>query len=257
MHFTRSETFPPEGPASVTTTQTVSTTKPARPQPEGLRARYTPLGVPSPKPTITAPVLAKSKAVTKVAEQDVAATSPSKASPSKKKRKHRDDGEDGPAATVSTPAQKNSGAVGKKNTPAEKSAKKQKTNNEAARKETPILPPLPSHGGESRPNSVASASSQPAPRSRTSISPGVGLPATQIPSAKKTPIPIPTLPIYPSAGPSSGSEETAKERKKAEKKVEKERKRAEKGASKAAEKTAAKVTQVPTPQYDARGVRLR
>lgn len=249
MHFTRSETFPPEGPASVTTTQTVSTTKPARPQPEGLRARYTPLGVPSPKPTITAPISAKSKAVAKVAEQTAAASSPSK-----KKRKHRDDGEDGPTtATVSTPVQKNSGATGKKNTPAENSIKKQKTDNEAPRKVTPIPPPRPGPSGGSQPNSALSASSQPAPRSRRSMSPGVGLPATQVPSSKQTPVPIPRLPSHPSVDRSSGAEETAKERKKAEKKAEKERKKAEKEATKATSHTAAKVTQVAPPRFDARG----
>lgn len=248
MHFTRSETFPPEGPASVTTTQTVSTTKPARPQPEGLRARYTPLGVPSPKPTITAPIPAKSKAVTKVAEQTVAASSPSK-----NKRKHRDDGEDGPAATASTPVHKKSGASGKKNAPAENSTKKQKTDNEASRKVTPIPPPRPGHGGGSRSTPIVSAS-QPAPRSRMSMSPGVGLPATQVTSAKQTP--IPTLLSHHSADQSIHSEKMDKERKKAEKKAEKNRKRTEKEASKTVAHTAAKVTQVLPPQFDSRGVPL-
>ncbi|KAF3763661.1 hypothetical protein M406DRAFT_223179, partial [Cryphonectria parasitica EP155] len=135
IHFTRSETFPPGGPASVTTTQTVATTKQARPQPEGLRARYTPLGVPAPKPSIAAPAPTK-KAQAKAAAQESGTPSTS----SKKKRKHRDDGEDGPTATASitTPS--------KKNNPAEKSNKKQKTSsdNNTARKVTPVpIPAMP------------------------------------------------------------------------------------------------------------------
>lgn len=254
MHFTRSETFPPEGPASVVTTQTISTTKPARPQPEGLRARYTPLGVPSPKPTINAPASAKQKAVAKAAEPDAAVASTPKAS--KKKRKHRDDdGEDGPAATVSTPVQKDAAATStKKNTPAEKSAKKQKTGDKAPRKETPVLPPILG----SRSNSMASAysNSQPAPRSRTSLSPGAALPATQIPTAKRTHVPIPTLRSYSSAGASGRStpSEAPEDGKKARKTEKKERKKVEKKTLDAAPRPApAKNTPILPPRFDGRG----
>lgn len=263
MHFTRSETFPPEGPASVVTTQTISTTKPVRPQPEGLRARYTPLGVPSPKPTINAPVSAKNKAVAKAAEQDAAVASTPKAS--KKKRKHRDDdGEDGPAATVSTPVQKDAAATGnKKNTPAEKSAKKQKTGDKAPpRKETPVLPPVPGSRSNSISIASASSSSQPAPWSRTSLSPGVALPATQIPTAKRTPVPIPTLPSYSSAGASgqSSPSEAPKDGKKAKKTKagKKGSKKVDKETLEAASQTApAKHTPILPPRFDDRGRPLR
>lgn len=184
MHFTRSETFPPEGPAILTTTQTVSTTKPARPQPEGLRARFTPVGVPSPKPTITPIVPPKNKAVVSSAAQDNISSSSTPKGSSKKKRKHRDDGEDGPtAAFISTPVSNKetsnavpSGGI-KKNPPAEKSAKKQKIGNgQTLGKQTPV--PVPSTGY----SSVISAS-QPIDRSqsRSSLSPGATLPATQVP----------------------------------------------------------------------------
>ncbi|KKY30948.1 putative dna-directed rna polymerase i subunit [Diaporthe ampelina] len=137
VHFTRSETFPPEGPASVTTTQTVSkTTRASRPQPEGLRARYTPLGVPASKKALAPNASSENKSVANVAAQEVAAISTPKSS-SKKKRKH--DGENGPEAT---PAIKDSS----KSASAEKSAKKQKTirddehtaDGQAGRKETPL-----------------------------------------------------------------------------------------------------------------------
>ncbi|KAL2274309.1 hypothetical protein FJTKL_03299 [Diaporthe vaccinii] len=88
MHFTRSETFLPEGPASVTTTQTVSkTTRPARPQPEGLRARYTPLGVPASKKPLAPIAGSEDNPVTNVTAQEATAISTPKSS-SKKKRKH-------------------------------------------------------------------------------------------------------------------------------------------------------------------------
>ncbi|KAL1873927.1 hypothetical protein Daus18300_003799 [Diaporthe australafricana] len=193
MHFTRSETFPPEGPASVTTTQTVSkTTRPARPQPEGLRARYTPLGVPASKKPLT-PIAGsqKNKSVANVAAQEAAAISTPKSS-SKKKRKH--DGENGPAAT---PANKDSS----KSASAEKSAKKQKTNRDRERtvdgqasgKETPV--PLPTHfsansSSSPRAGTAAPSATQPAPVVKRSASPGVRLPSTQLP-AKESPIPIP------------------------------------------------------------------
>lgn len=292
MHFTRSETFPPEGPASlITTTQTVSTTKPARPQPEGLRARFTPVGVPSPKPTITPVNPPKAKAVASSAAQDSSIDSTPKAGSSKKKRKHRDDGEDGPAATlISTPvfqkdAPSSSAAVPsggtKKNTPAEKSAKKQKTGNRAApRKETPV--PVPSigysSGSGSRSNSFVGgvSASQPVARSRSSLSPGATLPATQVPvpfysrpsmspgaplhathaplpvSAKQTPVPIPRA-----GGPSSVTSSSSRPPADAaagvdEKQLKKERKKAAKDSVKVEKAVATKdrkVSQVPVPRF--------
>lgn len=216
----------------MTTTQTISTakTKAPRPQPEGLRARYTPLGVPSPKPTITASTPAKNKAVGKVAEQDKPGASPSKASPSKKKRKHRDDGEDGSTANISTPVQKKLSQASKFEIPAEKSAKKQKTANEEARKVTPIPPPQLGRGTGPRSSEPVPASSRPAKRSRASRSPGADLPATQPSTVKQTPIPVPVLPSWSAAGP----EETADDRKKAEKAAKKAKKAEEKAAKKAA-----------------------
>ena len=198
MHFTRSETFPPEGPASVTTTQTVSkTTRASRPQPEGLRARYTPLGVPASKKALAPNASSENKSVANVAAQEVAAISTPKSS-SKKKRKH--DGENGPEAT---PAIKDSS----KSASAEKSAKKQKTirddehtaDGQAGRKETPVpLPPYRSSVGSSsstnfsvpRAASAAPPATQPTPVHRRSASPGARLPSTQLPS-KQTPVPIP------------------------------------------------------------------
>lgn len=250
MHFTRSETFPPGGPASMTTTQTVSTTKPARPQPEGLRARYTPLGVPSPKPTITAP--SKNKAIASVAAKDGTVTSTPSKSSSKKKRKHRDDGEDGPDASAFTPVQKDSAAPGSKTIPAEKTTKKQKTNTDTPRKETPIVPPQ-MFNASSRSNSMVSAS-QPVARSRTSMSPGAALPVTQAPSTKRTPILPPTIPKPTGTGQSS----PVKEREKQMKKLDKERKKAEKEATKSPKKTIPKkMTQVLPPQFDSRGQPLK
>lgn len=228
MHFTRSETFPPEGTASVTTTQTVSkTTRPARPQPEGLRARYTPLGVPAskqPLPAIASPE--KNKSVANVAAQEAATISTPRSS-SKKKRKH--DGENGPAAT---PAHKDSS----KSASAEKSAKKQKTNRDhehvtdgqASQKETPV--PLPPHFNASsnpstnlsspRAGSAAPSATQPGPVSRRSASPGARLPSTQL-SAKQTPVPIP-VPIklssassLPDMKASEGKERKEKKKSKA------------------------------------------
>lgn len=250
MHFTRSETFPPGGPASVTTTQTVSTTKPARPQPEGLRARYTPLGVPSPKPII--PPAVKSKALARVAAQDARASSPSS---SKKKRKHRDDGEDESAATASTPAPKDSFSATpsgkKKNPPTEKSVKKQKTSkDDQPRKETPVPVPVPQLNG-TRSISFTSAS-QPVARSRSSMSPGAALPATQVPTSKQTPVPVPRL------GPPKGAGKMTKEDERETKKQEKERNKAEKKAAKAKTgKTPTKVSAIPTPQFDSRGLRTQ
>ncbi|KAI3401110.1 hypothetical protein diail_256 [Diaporthe ilicicola] len=219
MHFTRSETFPPEGPASVTTTQTISkTTRPARPQPEGLRARYTPLGVPASKPTLT-PIAGsqKNKSLSNVAAKEEAAISTPKSS-SKKKRKH--DGENGPAAT---PANKDSS----KSASAEKSAKKQKTNRDhehtvdrqPSRRETPVpLPPHFSAGSSpspslssSRAGPAAPSATQPAPVARRSASPGARLPSTQLPP-KQTPIPIP-VPVKLSSAMSSPASK-AKEKKK-------------------------------------------
>lgn len=195
LHFTRSETFLPEGPASVTTTQTVSkTTRPARPQPEGLRARYTPLGVPASKKTLT-PLPSSEEIKTLATSQEASAISTPKSS--KKKRKH--DGENGPLAT---PATKDSS----KSASAEKSAKKQKiirehehiADEQLGRKETPV--PLPPHlnvGSSSgskfsspRAASAVPPATQPAPVHRRSDSPGGRLPSTQLPS-KQTPIPIP------------------------------------------------------------------
>lgn len=197
LHFTRSETFLPEGPASVTTTQTVSkTTRPARPQPEGLRARYTPLGVPASKKTLTPlPSSEENKTLANAASQEASAISTPKSS--KKKRKH--DGENGPLAT---PATKDSS----KSASAEKSAKKQKiirehehiADEQVGRKETPVpLPPHLSVGSSSgskfsspRAASAVPPATQPAPVHRRSDSPGGRLPSTQLPS-KQTPIPIP------------------------------------------------------------------
>ncbi|KAK7736395.1 hypothetical protein SLS63_003373 [Diaporthe eres] len=197
MHFTRSETFLPEGPASVTTTQTVSkTTRPARPQPEGLRARYTPLGVPASKKPLAPIAGSEDNPVANVAAQEATAISTPKSS-SKKKRKH--DGENGP---VATPATKDPS----KSASAEKSVKKQKiirdhehtADGQAGRKETPIpLPPLLGVGSSSvtnssrqRATSAAPTATQPTPVHRQSDSPGGRLSSTQVPS-KQTPIPIP------------------------------------------------------------------
>lgn len=210
LHFTRSETFIPDGPSSMTTTQTVSkTTRPARPQPEGLRARYTPLGVPaSKKPLNPQASPEKNKSVANVAAQEAAAVSTPKSS-SMKKRKH--DGENGP---VATPVTKESS----KSASAEKTAKKQKTGNRndeyaaggpAGRKETPV--PLPPHlnvGSSpgtkfSRPRAASAVppATQPHPVSKRSASPGARLPSTQVPP-KQTPIPIP-VPIKVSSAAST------------------------------------------------------
>lgn len=275
IHFTRSETFPPGGPASVTTTQTVSTTKPARPQPEGLRARYTPLGVRAPEPTLPAHV---GKAV---AQDNTATTSTS----SKKKRKHRDDGEDGSAATTSaiiTPVVPTA-ASNKKNNSTENSAKKQKTGRSesmtsqssivnnyknrhslpALRKETPV--PLP-------PMVHFPSATQPAP-GRPSSSPTRALPATQAP-VTHTPAPIPVnaraepkIVTPPSAA--AETELTPKERKqeraieelgkkdKAEKKKKSSKKdKTEQNSGKKikVEKTTPKkVSQIPLPSYISNG----
>lgn len=287
MHFTRSETFGPEGPSSVVTTQTISTTKPARPQPEGLRARYTPIGVPAPTPAITLP----NKAVTNVASQDASTSTPSKSS-SKKKRKHTDDGEDGSVATaISTPIpvpKKDNANPNNKNNPAEKSAKKQKTNrNSTPKRETPVPLPMPymSSDGNSANSGpkFTSFTSSATPRARMSASPGAALPVTQVP-VKLTPVPVPSLPIatsfstaYSSDGPSasqySGSgkstvtaaaaKKAERERKKAEqeaekeaKRLERERKKAEKEQKKAgkvaavASKIPSKVSSVPVPHFE-------
>lgn len=196
VHFTRSETFLPEGPASVTTTQTVSkTTRPARPQPEGLRARYTPLGVPASKQTLAPLPSTENQTLANAASQEASTISTPKSS--KKKRKH--DGENGPLAT---PATKDSS----KSASAEKSAKKQKiireyehiADEQLGRKETPVpLPPHLSVGSSSgskfsspRAASAVPPATQPAPVHRRSDSPGGRLPSTQLPS-KQTPIPIP------------------------------------------------------------------
>lgn len=268
MHFTRSETFPAEGPASITTTQTVATTKPARPQPAGLKARYTPLGVPAPKPTIAPPVNSKkNKALANVAAQEAAATSTKNLSP-KRKRTHGDDGENETAAT--TPAKK---ASSSKKTNAEKPAKKQKTSNvheespagQAGRKETPIPLPPQANGASSvkssatkktpaKTRSVPSAS-QPAPASRRSASPGAPLPSTQLPP-KRTPIPIPIpKPAHVVDLTGSGSStETKKGRKKKDaKKDEKVKPKAEKGSFEEAvanvARTPKKVTPILPPRF--------
>lgn len=288
MHFTRSETFGPEGPSSVITTQTISTTKPARPQPEGLRARYTPIGVPAPKPAITLP----NKAVANVASQDASTSTPSKSS-SKKKRKHTEDGEDGSVATaISTPIpipKKDNANPNNKNIPAEKSAKKQKTNrNSTPKRETPVPLPMPymSSGGNSAnsgPKFTSFTTSSAPPRARMSASPGAALPVTQVP-VKLTPVPVPNLPkstsfstAYSSDGPSASqhsgnsksmttaaaAKKAERERKKVEqeaekeaKRMERERKRAEKEQKKAekdaavASKIPSKVSSVPVPHFE-------
>lgn len=236
MHFTRSETFPPGGPASVTTTQTVSTTKPARPQPEGLRTRYTPLGVPSQKPTIMEPVSSKNKAT-------AAAVTDTPGKSSKKKRKHRDDGENGPATTI-TPARKEPSS-GEKNITAEKSTKKQKTSNQTdrvgtPRRETPVpLPPQINGGYRSSSNPPAT---QPAPRSRSSMSPGVSLPATRIP-AKQTPVPLPPM-LLPHVIGLNSSSHSSSEKKKEQGRLANQKEKASKTP---------KVTQVLPPQFDKMG----
>lgn len=256
MHITRSETFPPGGPVSVTTTQTISTQKPARPQPEGLRARYTPLGVSSPKPTITAPASTK-KAATGVA----AATNVPEAS-SNKKRKHRDDGEDGPiAATFTTPNRKETPS-GKKNPTAEKSAKKQKTNNEidqasAPKHQTPV--PVPARiNGAYRSGSIPPAT-QPA-RSRSSASPGAALPTTQIP-IKRSPIPLPPMLKATSSGQLASPKPSLlveKNRAQPVKKVKKEKKIKNENEDDAdsAIKTPRKVSRILPPRFDKSGRRI-
>lgn len=236
----------------MTSTQTVVTTKPARPQPEGLRARYTPLGVANPKPTITAPPPVQ-KAATSVA----AALSVPGAS-SKKKRKHSDNGEDGPIATaVTTPTRKDTPS-GKKNPTAEKSAKKQKTRNKAdqpsvPRQQTPV--PVPTRiNGAYRSGSSAPAT-QPAPRSRSSASPGAGLPATQV-KFKQSPIPLPPIPKTTSSGQLGTTRPSLAEDKKREQpvqKVKKEKKmKAEKDESPAIQ-TPRKMTKILPPQFDSQG----
>lgn len=223
MHFTRSETFPADGPASIVTTQTIATTKPARPQPEGLKNRYTPLGVPSPKPTRAPPANSKKR---NAAAQETAATS------SKKKRKHGNDGENGPAATI--PFQKDTPS---KDTNAEKPAKKQKTSKDveekapvaqSGHKETPVpLPPQVNRGSSAKKPRATKpkapwvpSASQPAPASRRSASPGRSLPATQIPIVKQTPVPIPIpKPTHVVDLTGSASSSDTKERKKKDKKV--------------------------------------
>lgn len=279
MHFTRSETFLPEGAASVTTTQTVSkTTRPARPQPEGLRARYTPLGVPASKKTLD-PIAGseEKKSGVDVAAQGATAISTPKSS--KKKRKH--DGENGP---VETPATKDSS----KSASAEKSAKKQKIirdhentpDDQAGRKETPV--PLPPHlnvGSSSgtkfsspRAASAVPPATQPAPVHRRSDSPGGRLSSTQLPP-KQTPIPIP-VPVKASSSVGTpdvkareGKERKEKKRSKSQlpsvdktaepvgemaaaKSPEKSAKSPEKKA-----KTPKKNTPILPPHYDSRGKR--
>lgn len=277
MHFTRSETFLPEGSASVTTTQTVSkTTRPARPQPEGLRARYTPLGVPASKKAL-APIAGseEDKSVANVVAQEATAISTPKSS-SKKKRKH--DGENGP---VETPATKDSS----KSASAEKSAKKQKVtrdhehtaDGQAGRKETPV--PLPPHlgvGSSSGANSsgprAASAvppATQPAPVHRRSDSPGGRLASTQLPS-KQTPIPIPmpakasSVVSTPDSKAREGKERKEKKRNKSHLGVDREAERlGEIDAAKSPEKSAKspeksartpkKNTPILPPRHDSRG----
>jgi hypothetical protein len=220
MHFTRSETFIPDTPSSVTTTQTVSkTTRPARPQPEGLRARYTPLGVPASKKNLNPPASPEKKSVANVAAQEAAALSTPKSS-SKKKRKH--DGENGPVATPATKEHSKSAS-------AEKPAKKQKTssrNDEKAaqgpssRKETPV--PLPPHlpvgsssgSSPSRlgPASAVSPATQPHPVSKRSASSGRHLPSTQIPF-KQTPVPVPIPNVSSAAGTPDAKAREGKDKK--------------------------------------------
>lgn len=263
MHITRSETFGPGGASSVTTTQTVVTTKPARPQPEGLRARYTPLGVASPKPTFTIPPPTQ-KAATSVA----AAPRVPEASP-KKKRKNRDDGEDGPiaAVTFTTPNRKDTPS-GKKNPTAEKSAKKQKTSHEpdlpsVPKQQTPVPVPVPAQiNGTYRSGSVASAT-QPAPRSRSSASPGAGLPATQV-KVRQSPVPLPAILRTTGSGQLGTPRPSLAEDKKPEQpamKVKKEKKEKKSQAKKAdasaaAAQTPRKVTQILPPKFDSRGRRI-
>lgn len=270
MHFTRSETFLPEGPASVTTTQTVSkTTRPARPQPEGLRARYTPLGVPASKKALAPIAGSEDKPVANVAAQEATAISTPKSS-SKKKRKH--DGENGP---VATPATKDSS----KSASAEKSVKKQKiigdhehtADGQAGRKETPVpLPPLLGVGSSSGTNSsrqrAASAvppATQPTPVHRRSDSPGGGLPSAQLPS-KQTPIPIP-VPVKASSAISTPDAKAREGKERKEKKrskshlhsVDKVAERSgEMVAAKSPEKSAStpkKNTPILPPRHDSRG----
>lgn len=254
MHITRSETHTPGGPVSVTTTQTITNTKPARPQPEGLRTRYTPLGVPSPKPTITAPASSE-KAATSVAP----ATGLPEASPNKK-RKHREDGEDGPiAATFTTPVRKETPS-GKKNPTAEKSAKKQKTNRKenqasAPRNQTPV--PVPAQiNGAYRSSSIPPAT-QPA-RSRSSASPGLALPTTQVP-IKRSPIPLPAMLKATSSGQLGSPQPSLLVEKRGTqpvKKVKKEKKIKVEDDAETATKTPRKVTQILPPQFDKSGRRI-
>lgn len=261
MHFTRSETFPADGPASIVTTQTVATIKPARPQPQGLKSRYTPLGVPSPKPTLAPPANSKKR---NAAAQETAATS------SKKKRKHGDDGENGPAAA--TPAQKETSG---KNITAEKPAKKQKTNKvqekapvaQSGRKETPVPLPLPpqANGGSSvkkpsarkpKASPVVRSASQPAPDFRRSASPGARLPSTQIP-VRQTPVPVPmpkpAAHLVDLTG-SAASSDTKKGRKKKDKKEETPKPQAKVQLSNFEEalaniRTPKRVTPIPPPRF--------
>lgn len=257
MHITRSETFSPDGLVSVTTTQTVTTAKPGRPQPEGLRARYTPLGVASPKPTITMPPSTK-KAATSVAE---AASVPETSS--KKKRKHRDDGEDGPIATASipTPNRKDTPSDNKNST-AEKSTKKQKTSNEAdrtstPRRETPVPVPVPFTNGAYNSGSIPPAASQPTPRVRLSLSPGASLPATQVP-IKRSPIPLPSILKTTTSG-QSGSPSLSPEKnvEQPAKKVKKEKKVKIESDDSPVFPTPRKVSKIMPPQFDKSGRPIR
>lgn len=239
----------------MTTTQTVVTTKPARPQPEGLRARYTPLGVANPKPTFTAPP------PTQEAATSVAATPSVPEASSKKKRKHRDDGEDGPIATTFTTPNRKDTPSGKKNPTAEKSAKKQKISNEAdqpsvPRQQTPV--PVPTRINGAYRSGSSAAATRPAPRSRSSASPGAGLPATQV-KVKQSPIPLPPILRTTSSaqlGTPSPSLAEDKKREQPVKKVKKEKKiKAEKDASPAIQ-TPRKMTQILLPKFDSKGRRI-
>ncbi|KAI0389078.1 hypothetical protein F5Y17DRAFT_450388 [Xylariaceae sp. FL0594] len=205
VHLRRMAKFGPGGEASAKATDDyVPKPKPVREQPEGLRARYTPIGVPTPIPLPSPITASQTKGQVQPAsasanKSDVEMTSPlptttpaSKAKSSKlnskkeRKRKHATE-ED---ASAPTEAQTS--------TPKEQPAKRLKAQEANAKKQTPVQPPviaaISSSATSVKETPKKTKQKKDNGKKDQTPKPMATPSSTPITAIKQTPVPLPTIP---------------------------------------------------------------
>ncbi|KAI1815128.1 hypothetical protein GGS20DRAFT_361637 [Poronia punctata] len=205
VHVRRMAKFGPGGDVHATATdEYVPIPRPIREQPQGLRPRYTPIGVPTPIPVPTTVTKKVSKVAKTDGDSDVDMATPpppppvssskaksAKSSTTKKDRKRKQP-VDEEAATPS---------VAKTSTPAEKPAKRIKAEKGIVKKETPVLPPSLSTIPSATPPTQSQAQTPQTGKAKKSRVKKENTPKplatpSSTPSipVKRTPIPLPTIP---------------------------------------------------------------